>query len=46
MLLDHLPAGVVVNDKNSAIVAANRAAQRLLGRSVEQLLGKVADDPV
>ncbi len=46
MLLDHLPAGVVVHDKNSAIVAANRAAQRLLGRSVEQLLGKVADDPV
>ncbi len=46
MLLDHLPAGVVVHDAQSAIVAANLAAQRLLGRSVDQLLGKVATDPV
>ncbi|WP_426190058.1 putative bifunctional diguanylate cyclase/phosphodiesterase [Massilia sp. DWR3-1-1] len=46
MLLDHLPAGVVVHDKDSAIVAANLAAQRLLGRGAAELRGKVTRDPV
>ena len=45
MLLDHLPAGVVVHDRNSAIVAANLAAQRLLGCDVQALIGKLATDP-
>jgi diguanylate cyclase (GGDEF)-like protein/PAS domain S-box-containing protein len=38
-LLDHLPAGVVVRDTNGRIVAANDLAARLLGRSIEQLMG-------
>jgi len=46
MLLDHLPAGVVVHDQDSAILAVNRAAQRLLGHGVDEVIGKFADDPI
>jgi diguanylate cyclase (GGDEF)-like protein/PAS domain S-box-containing protein len=38
-LLDHMPAGVVVRDTDGRIVAANDLAARLLGRSIEQLMG-------
>jgi diguanylate cyclase (GGDEF)-like protein/PAS domain S-box-containing protein len=43
-LLDHLPAGVVVHDKDSRILAANQLAAKLLGTQVEQLIGHSAHD--
>jgi diguanylate cyclase (GGDEF)-like protein/PAS domain S-box-containing protein len=43
-LLDHLPAGVVVHDKDSRIVAVNQLAAKLLGRPAEQLIGHSAHD--
>jgi diguanylate cyclase (GGDEF)-like protein/PAS domain S-box-containing protein len=39
-LLDHLPAGVVVHDKDSRIVAVNQLAATLLGMTPEQLIGR------
>lgn len=45
MLLEHLPAGVVVHDPASSIVTVNPAAERLLGRSADALRGKTAHDP-
>ena len=44
-LLDHLPAGVVVHDAHGVIVAANPAAERLLGRPLAQLRGAGASEP-
>jgi diguanylate cyclase (GGDEF)-like protein/PAS domain S-box-containing protein len=38
-LLDHLPAGVVVHAADGTVQAANRAAERLLGRSVDDMMG-------
>jgi diguanylate cyclase (GGDEF)-like protein/PAS domain S-box-containing protein len=43
-LLDHLPAGVVVHDKDSRILAANQLAAKLLGKRVEELIGHSAFD--
>jgi diguanylate cyclase (GGDEF)-like protein/PAS domain S-box-containing protein len=40
-----LPTGVVVQDRDGAIVDANRAAEQLLGLSREQLLGRDSFDP-
>jgi PAS domain S-box-containing protein len=44
-LLDILPAGVVVHAADTRIVDANPAACRMLGLSLEQMLGKAAVDP-
>jgi len=38
-LLDHLPAGVTVHDLDGGIVLANALAGRLLGCSVDELIG-------
>ncbi|WP_322399715.1 EAL domain-containing protein [Massilia luteola] len=43
-LLAHLPAGVVMHDACGRVVAANRQALALLGRSEHQLRGAQADD--
>ena len=40
-----LPAGVVVQAPDGSIVDANRAAERLLGRSVAELQGRDSSDP-
>jgi PAS domain S-box-containing protein len=40
-----LPTGVVVQDKTGMIVETNPAAERLLGLSAEQLLGRGSVDP-
>ena len=42
-LLEHLPAGVVVHDKDGRILSANRLASRLLDRSQEVLVGTESD---
>jgi len=39
VLLDHLPAGVVVHGPDGRILSANRRAKVLLGHSVEELIG-------
>jgi diguanylate cyclase (GGDEF)-like protein/PAS domain S-box-containing protein len=43
-LLDHLPAGVVVHDKDSRIVAVNQQAAKLLEKPAEELIGHSAYD--
>jgi diguanylate cyclase (GGDEF)-like protein/PAS domain S-box-containing protein len=40
-----LPAGVVVQDSEGVIVEANRSAERLLGLSQGQMLGRSSQDP-
>ncbi len=40
-----LPAGVVVHDEEGGIVDANREAERLLGLSMDELLGRHPVDP-
>jgi diguanylate cyclase (GGDEF)-like protein/PAS domain S-box-containing protein len=40
-----LPTGVVVQDKTGMIVESNPAAERLLGLTAEQLLGRSSVDP-
>jgi diguanylate cyclase (GGDEF)-like protein/PAS domain S-box-containing protein len=45
-LLDHLNEGVIIHQSDSAILYANKAASDLLGISVDQLIGKTADDPI
>ena len=40
-----LPAGVVVHSETGAIVDANRAAERLLGLSIDEMQGREAVDP-
>jgi diguanylate cyclase (GGDEF)-like protein/PAS domain S-box-containing protein len=44
-LVENVPAGVVVHGPGSEIRLANQEASRLLGLSLEQLLGRVAIDP-
>ena len=39
VLLDHLPAGVIVHGADGRIRAANRRARHLLGQSEEELIG-------
>lgn len=45
LLLHYLQAGVVVHGPESAILHANEAAERFLGLTMDQLLGKSAMDP-
>lgn len=44
-LLGSIQAAVVVHDHNSSIQSVNAMAQKLLGLSEKQLLGKIAIDP-
>jgi PAS domain S-box-containing protein len=44
-LIDATQAAVVVHDSDTRIVEANKTAERLLGFSKDQLLGKAAADP-
>lgn len=44
-LLEKIQAAVVVHGENTQIVSANPAAQRLLGLTEEELLGRAAIDP-
>lgn len=44
-LIEHIPAGVVVHGRGSEIILANQEASRLLGLSLEQMMGRVAIDP-
>jgi PAS domain S-box-containing protein len=43
--MDHMNAGLVVHTPDTSIIYANVEASRLLGLSLEQMLGKVAIDP-
>jgi two-component system cell cycle sensor histidine kinase/response regulator CckA len=43
-LVDAMGEGVCFQDANGRITAANRAAERILGRSVEQLNGRTSDE--
>ena len=45
-LLRNLGAGVMVHAPDTAVRVVNQEASRLLGLSLEQMLGKVASDPV
>ncbi len=45
MLFDTMAQGVVYQDNNGAIVSANPAAERLLGISVDQMMGRTSLDP-
>ena len=44
-LLDNISCGVIVHGPDSHIIDANPAACRVIGLTLEQLLGKVAIDP-
>jgi PAS domain S-box-containing protein len=44
-LFDTMAQGVVYQDGNGKIVSANPAAERLLGLSLDQLLGRTSTDP-
>ena len=44
-LIQYLHAGVVVHAPDTTIVLANQQATRLLGLSMDQMLGKTATDP-
>ena len=44
-LIEHIPAGVVVHEANSAVLLANSTASALLGLSVDQMRGRIAADP-
>ena len=45
-LVDHLPAGIVVHAPDTSIVLSNPMSEHLLGLTKDQMLGKVAIDPV
>ena len=44
-LIEHIHAGVVVHRPDSSILLCNQEATRLLGLSVDQMMGKTAIDP-
>ncbi|MGF1458658.1 MAG: PAS domain S-box protein [Leptolyngbyaceae cyanobacterium] len=44
LLLEHLPAGVIVHDANTEILTTNTRATELLGLSTAQMQGKTALD--
>lgn len=44
-LFDTMAQGVVIQDRNSDIIEANKAAANILGVSMDMLLGKSAYDP-
>ncbi|MFB3906045.1 MAG: ATP-binding protein [Acidobacteriota bacterium] len=45
LLIQHLPAGVVVHAPDTRVVLANEQACTLLGLPLDQMLGKTAIDP-
>lgn len=45
LLIEHLPAGVVVHAPDTRVVLCNPEAARLLGLEAEQLVGRPATDP-
>jgi len=45
-LIEHLPIGVIVLSPDTRVLFTNRAAAKLLGLSREQMLGKLASDPI
>jgi PAS domain S-box-containing protein len=45
LLLEHLPAGVVVHDAQARVTFANQQACATLGLSLDQMKGKLAADP-
>jgi diguanylate cyclase (GGDEF)-like protein/PAS domain S-box-containing protein len=45
LLVGAMDDGVVLQDENAAIIAANKSAERILGLSAEQLQGKTSFDP-
>ncbi len=44
-LINHIHAGVVVHAPDTRILMANEHASRILGLSIEQMIGKTAIDP-
>ncbi|MCA1248348.1 bifunctional diguanylate cyclase/phosphodiesterase [Massilia sp. MS-15] len=44
-LIDKVPAGIVIHDSQSAVIAANAMAQRLLGEDLPDIRGRPADHP-
>lgn len=44
-LFDTMAQGVVYQDRNGKIISANPAAERLLGLTLDQLLGRTSTDP-
>jgi PAS domain S-box-containing protein len=44
-LIDNLPAGVIVHDKDTKIVMANEMAMEILALNYDELTGKTAMDP-
>ncbi|MFZ4620509.1 MAG: PAS domain S-box protein [Bacteroidota bacterium] len=44
-MFDTMAQGVVYHDRSGAIVSANPAAERLLGLSADQLMGRTSYDP-
>lgn len=44
-LIDNVPAGVVVHDRDSVVIAANAMAQQLLGEDLTRIRGRPADHP-
>ena len=45
-LLDRLNEGVVIHRCDTAILYANKAASEMLGLTVNEMIGKTADDPI
>lgn len=45
LLIAAMEEGVVLQDKNSRILAFNKSAERILGLSADQLMGKTSFDP-
>ncbi|MGE5466810.1 MAG: sensor histidine kinase [Ignavibacteria bacterium] len=44
-LVNAMAEGVVLQGKDGSLTAANPAAERILGRTLAQMLGKTSDDP-
>lgn len=44
-MFETMPQGAVLYNASGGLVAANPAAQRILGRSLEELKGRTCDDP-
>lgn len=44
-LFDKVPAGIVVHDSRSAVIAANAMAQRLIGEDMTEIRGRHVDHP-
>jgi PAS domain S-box-containing protein len=44
-VVDAMTAGIVVHDQDGVIVASNAAAERILGLTVDQMMGRTSLDP-